>query len=256
MNSVCNVADAVQRTAPRIVCASQHPADLGQEDVEDEGNLGRNAMTTSSDTRQVDAARTVLDAPELGARVTYQPAYLEPAHADALLAWLLERAGWQTEAPVIFGKAREVRRRTCAFGDTGLVYRYSGIDRVAVPWPEVLELVLERLRRDVDPRLNFGLGNLYPDGDAAIGKHSDAESDIVRDSPIVGLSVGAERDFVLYDRANQRVAELTLEHGSIVVMWGSTQRNYKHAVPARRRCRAPRVNITFRCLTTLRRGAR
>lgn len=200
-----------------------------------------------------DAGRIIIDDQRLGAHVEYHPAYLDGPAADALLAWMLALAPWQREAPVIFGKPREVRRRTCAFGDPGLVYRYSGIDRVAIPWPDPLLPALERLRRDVDARLNFGLGNLYTDGDAYVGKHADAEGDIVRDSPIVGLSVGAQRDFVLYGQhgdAERRVADIALEHGSIIVMAGSTQRYFKHAVPPRRRCRLPRVSVTFRCLMT------
>jgi alkylated DNA repair dioxygenase AlkB len=205
-----------------------------------------------------DSAREILVDVTRGARVTYHPGYVPREEADLLLARMMD-APWQREAPVIFGKAREVRRRTCALGDDGLVYRYSGLDRVALPWPAELVALLQRLRVDFDRRLNFGLCNLYPDGDASIGKHADAESDIVRDSPIVGLSLGAERDFVLFESAGgreQRAAEVALEHGSVVVMWGSTQRFYKHAVPARRRCREPRVNITFRCLISDARAAR
>lgn len=192
----------------------------------------------------------VLDDMPTGARVSYQAGYLPRGAADDLFAWMSAHAPWQREAPVIFGKPHEVRRRTCAIGEPGLTYRYSGVDRIAVAWPELMHAVVVRLRRELGAPFNFGLCNLYPDGEASIGKHADAERDIVRDSPIVGLSLGAARDFVLYDRREQRVAEVALEHGSIVVMEGGTQRHFKHAVPARKRVREPRINITFRVLVT------
>jgi alkylated DNA repair dioxygenase AlkB len=107
---------------------------------------------------------------------------------------------------------------------------------------------VERLWVDIGALFNFGLCNLYPDGDASIGRHADAESDIVRDSPIVGLSLGATRDFFLYRRKGERVGQVALEHGSIVVMEGSTQRHFEHAVPPRRRVANPRISVTFRVM--------
>ncbi len=190
----------------------------------------------------------VLDDAALNARVTYHSDYLSRAGADELFAWMLERTPWQREAPVVFGKAHEVKRRTFAYGTPGTTYRYSGVDRTAIAWPDLLVPVVERLREEFGAPFRFGLCNLYPDGDASIGKHADAEADIERDSPIVGLSLGAMRDFVLYDRNEKRVTEVALGHGSIVVMWGATQRYFKHAVPARKRVKEPRINVTFRVM--------
>ena len=191
---------------------------------------------------------TILDDELNGARITYHAGYLARTEADTLFRWMSENAPWQREAPIIFGKPREVRRRTCSFGEAGIRYSYSGVERVALAWPELLRPVVPRLNEEIGAHFSFGLCNLYPDGDASIGKHQDAERDIVRDSPIVGLSLGSTRDFVLYDRSDRRVSEVALEHGSIVVMWGTTQRHYKHAVPPRKRVREPRVSVTFRVM--------
>jgi alkylated DNA repair dioxygenase AlkB len=192
----------------------------------------------------------ILEDGSRGARITYHPNYLDQGAADALFNWMLDDTPWQREAPVVFGKAHEVSRRTFAYGTPGLVYRYSGVDRIAVAWPNLLVSIVDRLREDLGTQFNFGLCNLYPDGDASIGKHADAEVDIVRDSPIVGLSLGVTRDFFLYDRADKRLAQVALEHGSLVVMWGTTQRHFKHAVPIRKRVKEPRINITFRVMKT------
>ncbi len=187
----------------------------------------------------------------LGASLSTHEGFLERAEADALLAWMLERAPWQREAPVMFGVVREVRRRTCAFGEAGRSYRYSGIERRAETWPELLWPVVERVRSLCATRFDFALANLYPDGEAALGKHADDERDIVAGSAIAGLSLGAERDFVLYRKGprGERVASVALAHGSLVVMWGTTQQHFVHAVPARKRVVAPRVSLTFRALS-------
>jgi alkylated DNA repair dioxygenase AlkB len=192
--------------------------------------------------------QTIVEDAPAGARVTYQPSFLGRQDADALLAWMLENTPWQLEAPVVFGKAHPVLRRTFAYGAPGLSYRYSGVERPATAWPAPLLRVVARLQQELTAPFNFGLCNLYPDGHARIGKHADAEADIVRDSPIAGLSLGATRDFVLHERDSNRTWTVPLVHGSLLVMWGSTQRRFKHSVPARVRVTQPRVNVTFRVL--------
>jgi DNA oxidative demethylase len=195
---------------------------------------------------------TVLDAPALASRITYHPAFLPRGEADTLFAGMLWNTPWQTERPIVCGKPREVRRRTCAYGATdGLTYGYSGLDQLALPWPAHLLPVLTRLEADTGAHFNFGLCNLYPDGLARIGRHADDEDDLVPGSPIAGLSLGAARDFFVYDRATRkRVASITLEHGSLIVMWGSAQRHFQHAVPKRTHLREPRISVTFRIVKT------
>ncbi len=45
----------------------------------------------------------------------------------------------------MFGRPVEVRRRTYSFGEAGVRYRYAGVERVAVPWPEALVPVVDEL---------------------------------------------------------------------------------------------------------------
>ncbi len=194
--------------------------------------------------------RIVLDDVAVGARVVYLPGWLDRPVADTLFADLMARAPWEQEAPVMFGRTIVVRRRSCSFGDRGTTYRYSGLERRAVPWTEALVAVVERLDRERGTRFNYALANLYPDGEAGLGWHADDESDLVRDAPIASLSLGETRDFLLR-RKKQRagLTAVALEHGSLLVMEGSTQRFYRHALPPRKRATGARVNLTFRCIT-------
>lgn len=190
---------------------------------------------------------TVLDDPARGCWVTYAPDFLAPAEADALLAFCRDAIAWQTESPVMFGRAVTVRRRSCAFGDPGTRYRYAGLERTADPWPPALAAVRERLSERTGARFDYVLGNLYPDGRAGLGWHADDEDDLALDAPIASVSLGAARDFALrLGKRGPAALTLRLAHGSLLVMGGATQRHYQHRVPARLRCEAPRVNLTFR----------
>jgi alkylated DNA repair dioxygenase AlkB len=193
--------------------------------------------------------RVLLDDAARGCRVDYRAAFLPADEADRLFAELRDHAPWQGEAPVVFGRATLVRRRTCAYGDPGLRYRYSGLERVAHPWPPSLVALVERLVGATGTRFNFALGNLYPDGMAGLGWHADDERDLVPGQPIGSISLGAERDFAMrLGRSGAACLTACLEHGSLLVMAGNTQRCYQHRVPARRRCDGARINLTFRSM--------
>ncbi len=65
-------------------------------------------------------------------------------------------------------------------------------------------------------------------------------------SPIVSISLGAKRDFLLKPNDGGKTMTVALAAGSMLTMEGTTQQYYKHSVPPRKRCKAPRINITFR----------
>ena len=64
---------------------------------------------------------------------------------------------------------------------------------------------------------------------------------------IASLSLGGSRRFVLKQRrAPGAKLELELPNGSLLLMSGDTQRNYRHALPRTRRSVTARINLTFR----------
>ncbi len=191
----------------------------------------------------------LLDDGARGCRVTYEPDFLSATEGTRWFETLAREAPFVVEAPVIFGRPRPVRRQSCGYGEPGARYRYSGLERLATPWPEGFAPLLERLRERTGARFTFALCNLYPDGDAGLGWHADDEADLARDAPIASLSLGAARDFAMRPGTSgpARVT-VRLAHGSLLVMAGATQRHYVHRVPPRVRCRAPRINLTFRVM--------
>ncbi len=181
--------------------------------------------------------------------VTYVPRFLSESEADALFDVLREGTPFHAEAPVMFGRPVEVRRRTYSFGEPGTRYRYSGVERVAAPWPAELVPTVERVRTRAGARFTFALCNFYPDGAAGLGWHADDEHDLVSGAPIASLSLGAERDFQMrLGRKGPAVLSVPLGHGSLLLMRGATQEHYQHQVPKRARCTTPRLNLTFRVM--------
>lgn len=196
--------------------------------------------------RARDFVRVLDDAPR-GCWVDLAEGFLDGAEAVEWMARLSEALPFAAEAPVMFGRPMPVRRRSCGIGEAGVVYRYAGVERAAHPWPAGFEAVLARVRAAAGERFNYALCNLYPDGAAAMGWHTDDEASLVPEAPIASLSLGAPRDFALrLGRAGPALCTVTLAPGSLLVMGGATQRHYQHRLPPRARCTAPRINLTFR----------
>lgn len=87
--------------------------------------------------------------------------------------------------------------------------------------------------------------NYYASGEVKLGFHADDEAIILPDSPIASISLGTRRPFVLRHNATGKLLELILEPGSLLIMRGTTQRFWQHAVPPARGVGA-RINLTFR----------
>ena len=60
------------------------------------------------------------------------------------------------------------------------------------------------------------------------------------------VSLGAVRHFDFRHKSGTEKARVELGSGSLVVMAGDTQKNYKHGVPVQKSVLRPRINLTFR----------
>lgn len=181
------------------------------------------------------------------ADVALDPAWLAPAAADALFAELHAAIAWETHRIRLFGRELAAPRLSCWIGDPGAAYAYSGTRFQPHAWPEALRPVRARLAREMGIDFNSVLANLYRDGRDAMGWHSDDERELGPQPVIASLSLGATRRFVLKHRkAPSSKLVLMLAHGSLLLMRGTTQANYRHALPRTARPAGPRLNLTFR----------
>src|ERR1039458_9543194 len=86
----------------------------------------------------------------------------------------------------------------------------------------------------------------------SMGFHSDDEPEL---GPVIAsLSLGEERTFVLKHKRNKsaKPVRLKLASGSLLLMKGETQRNWKHGIAKLTRPCGPRVNLTFRRIASIR----
>ena len=182
-----------------------------------------------------------------GAELWFAPDWLETGQADTLFAELRDSIEWETHRIRLFGREVDSPRLSSWIGDEGAAYTYSGTRFQPRPWPPALTGIRRRLAHELDCRFNSVLANRYRDGHDYMGWHSDNESALGPHPVIASLSLGATRRFVLKHRGETwRKLELPLAHGSLLVMRGDTQANYRHSLPRTARPVGERINLTFR----------
>ncbi len=147
----------------------------------------------------------------------------------------------------MFGKAYPVPRLHQWFGDPDAVYSWSGLTMQPQPWSPELAYLRGAVEAATRRRFNSVLVNFYRDGSDAVSWHADDEPELGSQPLIASVSLGASRDFIL--RRKHDVASkisVSLENGSLLVMAGTTQQEWEHALPRRKRVKQPRLNLTFR----------
>ena len=174
------------------------------------------------------------------------PGFLPLPEADALLAWLLAAGDWQAERITLFGQERTAPRLLAYYGEADASYRYSGVDRPATAWPPCLAQLARRTGAAVDWRFNYLLATRYRHGGDRLGWHADDEADLGPAPVIASLSLGATRTFRVRPRRGGTSVGQPLGHGALVLMWGASQRDYKHAVPGTSRPVGERLNLSLR----------
>jgi alkylated DNA repair dioxygenase AlkB len=96
------------------------------------------------------------------------------------------------------------------------------------------------------------LVNRYRDGKDSMGYHADAEPELGPDPVVATLSLGETRRFLIRAQrpaAHERALALPLSSGSLLVMGGTCQRHYRHAIArAADTALGERVSLTFRRL--------
>ncbi len=169
----------------------------------------------------------------------------------ALLSRLAETLPLRAETLRILGRDVATPRLTAWHGDPGCTYRYSGRDFEPHPFTPALLDLRGRLHAALGVDFNTVLANLYRDGRDSMGWHADDEPELGPAAPddvlIASISLGATRRFLV--RHRRRATErhtLLLAGGDLLVMGGTMQRKWQHAVPKTAVPTGPRLNLTFR----------
>lgn len=171
-----------------------------------------------------------------GAWVDVRPGWL----SDTGLFDALERAvDWRTERRQMYDRVVDVPR---------LVRFYSEAER----WPNA---ELYAVRDTLDDHYRTELGEsfttaglcYYRDGSDSVAWHGDnIGRSATEDTMVAIVSLGATRQLMLRPRGGGRSLKFTLGHGDLIVMGGSCQRTWEHAIPKSARAAGPRISVQFR----------
>lgn len=87
----------------------------------------------------------------------------------------------------------------------------------------------------------------YRDGRDSVAWHGDIIGRSQREDTMVAIvSLGAARKLMLRPRAGGDTVTFALGHGDLLVMGGSCQRTWEHAVPKTSKPVGPRISVQFR----------
>jgi alkylated DNA repair dioxygenase AlkB len=159
--------------------------------------------------------------------------------ADALFEELVSTVPWHAERRQMYEQMVDVPR---------LLSYY----RAGEPLPHP---VLEEARTALSAHYAAELGEpfvtaglcYYRDGRDSVAWHGDRIGRGAREDTMVAiLSVGAPRDLALRPRGGGETIRRPLGHGDLIVMGGSCQRTWEHAIPKSTRATGPRISIQFR----------
>jgi alkylated DNA repair dioxygenase AlkB len=160
--------------------------------------------------------------------------------ADELFARLAEQLPWHEERRRMYDRVVEVPRLLSYYGE-------------GEPAPDpVLATARDRLSAHYaeelgEPFRSLGMC-LYRDGRDSVAWHGDRFGrGRTEDTMVAILSLGAPRTLALRERGGGgAVLRYEVGHGDLLVMGGSCQRTWEHAVPKTAKPVGPRISAQFR----------
>lgn len=175
----------------------------------------------------------------------YYAGIIPAPEADSILAGLWEELDWRQQEITLFGRRVLQPRLTAWYGDPGAAYSYSGLQLEPLPWHPLLKTLKNRLESFTGGTFNSVLANAYRNGSDSMGWHSDDEKELGHQPMIASLSFGEERRFLVREK-RQKSRALVLQHGSLLVMKGESQRRFQHSLPKTLHTAGLRINLTYR----------
>ena len=185
--------------------------------------------------------RTMLGAPDCvgGAWIDLRPGWL--TGADELFSRLAREVPWHAERRQMYDREVDIPRLLSFFDEN---------DRLPDP-------VLGQARSALNAHYERELGEpfrtaglcLYRDGRDSVAWHGDTIGRGSREDTMVAIiSVGTPRALLLRHRGGgaRGTIRQVLGHGDLLVMGGSCQRTWEHAIPKTARPVGPRISIQFR----------
>jgi alkylated DNA repair dioxygenase AlkB len=172
-----------------------------------------------------------------GAWVDLRPGWL--AGSGAVFGRLVETVPWRAEKRHMYDKVVAVPRLLCFYGEDE-------------PLPDpVLSAARTALNAHYGPELGEPFRTaglcLYRDGRDSVAWHGDTIGRGRHEDTMVAiLSLGTPRALLLRPRSGGASMRFEVGHGDLLVMGGSCQRTWEHAVPKTSQAVGPRISVQFR----------
>ena len=172
-----------------------------------------------------------------GAWIDVAPGWL--TGADVLFQRLADAVPWRGERRQMYDRVVDVPRLLCFYGAED-----------ALPDP-----VLDAARDALSDHYRAELGEefvsaglcLYRDGRDSVAWHGDTIGRGSKEDTMVAIvSLGTPRPLLLRPRGGGSAIRHEVGHGDLIVMGGSCQRTWEHAVPKTARPVGPRISVQFR----------
>lgn len=180
------------------------------------------------------------------AEVHYYPYFLSKKESDLFFEQLLSNTPWQQDHIKIFGKTYQQPRLTALYGNNQKEYSYSNITMQPHLFTEPLMKIKTKVEKCSNIFFTSCLLNLYRDGKDSNGWHADDEKELGKNPPIASVTFGEKRWFHFKHKTKNIKQKIQLEHGSLLLMTGSTQHNWLHQISKSTKITKPRINLTFR----------
>jgi len=161
-----------------------------------------------------------------------------------VLQRLLDETAWREEMITVWGKQHLQPRLSAWYGEAS--YTYSGKTFTPLPFTPLQLQIKEAAERVSGHRFNSVLLNCYRNERDSMGFHSDDEPELGPEPAIASVTFGEPRTFILKHKRLPRTVKLDLTDGSLLLMAGALQKNWRHGINKETKPRGLRVNLTFR----------
>ncbi|WP_040797081.1 alpha-ketoglutarate-dependent dioxygenase AlkB [Nocardia higoensis] len=172
-----------------------------------------------------------------GAWVDLLPGWL--SGADTLFDHLARGVPWQAERRPMYDRVVDVPRLLCFYPE-----------HAELPDPILAEArtaLSDHYRDELGERFRTAGLCFYRDGRDSVAWHGDTIGrGATHDTMVAIVSLGAPRALLLRPRRGGAGIRYELGHGDLLVMGGSCQRTWEHAVPKTRKPVGPRISVQFR----------
>ncbi|SCL74034.1 alpha-ketoglutarate-dependent dioxygenase AlkB [Micromonospora peucetia] len=172
-----------------------------------------------------------------GAWVDHLPGWV--TGSDQVFDVLLRDVPWRAERRTMYDAEVDVPRLLCWYaGHRPLPHPLLTEARTALTRHYAPELG--------EPFVTAGMC-LYRSGRDSVAWHGDTQGRSAHTDTIIAIvSFGSPRSLLLRPRGGGESLRFPLGHGDLVVMGGSCQRTWEHAIPKTTRSVGPRVSVQFR----------